>query len=209
MVPVAVPSWMVAPVAVLRVTVKVSVCSSTVSSTVGTGIVFEASPGANWRVPEVCGVVGALLGGPVCGGVVDGDGLGAGPAQGDGDDWVTLALLDGVVADVEQGECGDGPVVVGDGAGGGSVLDGGAAGLLRVTVKVSVCSSMSSFTVGTEIVLELSLVAKVSGGVRVVRALTGGPGGGGVVDGDAPGAGPGQGDGEHDRVTLARLGVRD
>ena len=35
-------------------------------------------------------------------------------------------------------------------------------GLLRVTVKVSVCSSMSSFTVGTEIVLELSLVAKVS-----------------------------------------------
>ena len=36
------------------------------------------------------------------------------------------------------------------------------AGLLRVTVKVSVCSSMSSFTVGTEIVLELSLVAKVS-----------------------------------------------
>ena len=36
------------------------------------------------------------------------------------------------------------------------------SGLLRVTVKVSVCSSMSSFTVGTEIVLELSLVAKVS-----------------------------------------------
>ena len=37
-----------------------------------------------------------------------------------------------------------------------------ALGLLRLTVKVSVCSSVVSSTVGTEIVLELSLVAKVS-----------------------------------------------
>ena len=46
MVPVAVPSWMVAPPGLLRVTVKVSVCSSVVSSTVGTEIVLDALAGS-------------------------------------------------------------------------------------------------------------------------------------------------------------------
>ena len=53
MVPVAEPSWMVAPLGLARVTVKVSVCSWVVSSTVGTRMVFDASPGANVRVPDV------------------------------------------------------------------------------------------------------------------------------------------------------------
>ena len=53
MVPVAEPSAMVALVGLERVTVKVSVCSWVVSSTVGTRMVFEASPGAKVRVPEV------------------------------------------------------------------------------------------------------------------------------------------------------------
>ena len=52
MVPVALPSWMVAPLGLERVTVKVSVCSCVVSSTVGTRIVFDASPGAKRRAPE-------------------------------------------------------------------------------------------------------------------------------------------------------------
>ena len=107
------------------------------------------------------GVVGAQPGGPVGGGVVDGDGLGAGPAQGD-EELGRVSLLDGVVGDVEQGECGDGPVVVGDGPVAVPSWMPAPPGLPRVTVKVSVCSWMSSSTVGTEIVLELSLAAKVS-----------------------------------------------
>ena len=43
---------MVAPLGLARVTVKVSVCSWAVS-TVGTRMVFDASPGANVRVPDV------------------------------------------------------------------------------------------------------------------------------------------------------------
>ena len=53
MVPVAEPSSMVAPLGLERVTVKVSVCSWVVSSTVGTRTVFEASPGAKVRVRDV------------------------------------------------------------------------------------------------------------------------------------------------------------
>ena len=53
MVPVAVPSWRVAPAGALKVTVNVSVCSWVVSSSVGTRMVIAASPGANVRVPEV------------------------------------------------------------------------------------------------------------------------------------------------------------
>ena len=53
MVPVAVPSWMVAPSGLLRSRVKVSSSSSISSSRVGTGIVWAFSPGANVRVPEV------------------------------------------------------------------------------------------------------------------------------------------------------------
>ena len=52
MVPVAFPSWMVAPLGLLRETAKVSVCSSAVSSTVGTRMVFDASPGAKVRVAD-------------------------------------------------------------------------------------------------------------------------------------------------------------
>ena len=53
MVPVPLPSSMVAPAGLLSVTVNVSVCSSVVSSTVGTAMIFDASPGANRRVPDV------------------------------------------------------------------------------------------------------------------------------------------------------------
>ena len=53
MVPVAVPSWMVAPSGLPRLRVKVSFLSSISSWRVGTGIVLESSPGANVRVPEV------------------------------------------------------------------------------------------------------------------------------------------------------------
>ena len=53
MVPVAAPSWMVAPSGLLRSRVKVSSCSSTSSSWVDTAIVLAFSPGANVRVPEV------------------------------------------------------------------------------------------------------------------------------------------------------------
>ena len=53
MVPVAAPSWMVAPAGLLRSRLKVSFSSSISSSRVGTGIVLAVSPGANVRVPEV------------------------------------------------------------------------------------------------------------------------------------------------------------
>ena len=53
MVPVALPSWMVAPLGLLRETEKVSVCSSSLSSMVGTWMVLELSPVPNVRVPEL------------------------------------------------------------------------------------------------------------------------------------------------------------
>ena len=54
MVPEAVPSWMVAPPGLLRLTVKDSVCSSMSSSTVGTEIVLELSLAAKVSDREVC-----------------------------------------------------------------------------------------------------------------------------------------------------------
>ena len=54
MVPEAVPSWMVAPLGLLRLTVKDSVCSSMSSSTVGTEIVLELSLAAKVSDREVC-----------------------------------------------------------------------------------------------------------------------------------------------------------
>ena len=52
MVPVAVPSAMVAPTGLLRVTVKVSISSSTVSSVVWIEMVFELSFVANVSVVD-------------------------------------------------------------------------------------------------------------------------------------------------------------
>ena len=53
MVPVAVPSSMVAPLALPRVTVKVSVSSAVVSCTVGTVMIFEFSLVSKVSVPGV------------------------------------------------------------------------------------------------------------------------------------------------------------
>ena len=53
MVPVAVPVVMVAPLGSLRVTVKVSFSSSSVSSVVGTEIGWTVVPGANVSVPDM------------------------------------------------------------------------------------------------------------------------------------------------------------
>ena len=55
MVPVALslPSDIVAPLAPLSVTVNVSLCSTSMSSTTGTEIVFVRSPAANVSVPLV------------------------------------------------------------------------------------------------------------------------------------------------------------
>ena len=53
MVPMAVPSAMVAPDGLERVTVKVSSASSTVSARMSTWIILEVSPGAKVTVPDV------------------------------------------------------------------------------------------------------------------------------------------------------------
>ena len=206
MVPVAVPSWMVALSGSLRSRVKVSLCSSTSSSRVGTAIVTASSPGANVRVAEGCGVVGAFLGGTARGGVVHGHGSTGDGAQGDGElDGLSLLRL-GVGDD-------DGRrlVVVVDGADGGAVLDGRAVGVAEVE--------------GEGLVLLVDLVFEGGHGNRldvlagcerqsarscvVVGAFLGGIARGGVVHGHGSAGDGAQGDGELDRLSLLRLGVGD
>ena len=53
MVPTPVSWTTLVPTGLLSTTVKVSTCSAVASSRTGTRMVFDVSPGANRRVPDV------------------------------------------------------------------------------------------------------------------------------------------------------------